>query len=118
MKKLYGYVINGSGGDGQTWVTEGSVECEFTSHEPTPAQIEAAALAIGDGALDNATLVTARRALLAAAQAEPPRQSVFDHAMFDSFMKLTQGYAIFGRPGVGCKGPYDITQVLIKQVKQ
>ena len=33
----------------------------------------------------------------------------------DSFLKLTQGKAVFGRPGEGgCRGPYKITRVEIK----
>jgi hypothetical protein len=74
MRKLFDYVISGSGADGQTWTTEGRVECEF---------IEA-----------------------------------WDRANSDSFIKLTRGAAIYGKPGVGCRGPYDIHRVLIQQVRQ
>jgi hypothetical protein len=31
----------------------------------------------------------------------------------ESFMKLTDGKAIFGKPGVGCNGPYSITRFTI-----
>jgi hypothetical protein len=33
-----------------------------------------------------------------------------------AFHKLTNGTAIFGQPGVGCKGPYTVTRMLIEQV--
>jgi hypothetical protein len=39
-------------------------------------------------------------------------------AMQAGFEQLTQGKAVFGKPGVGCKGPYDIDSILITQVKQ
>lgn len=42
----------------------------------------------------------------------------FNGAMLASFDQLTKGNAVFGKPGVGCQGPYDITSVLIEQVKQ
>jgi hypothetical protein len=32
----------------------------------------------------------------------------------ESFEQLTQGKAVFGEPGVGCKGPYTITKMLIE----
>ena len=32
----------------------------------------------------------------------------FDAAMRDSFRQLTGGKAVFGKPGVGCRGPYEI----------
>jgi hypothetical protein len=31
-------------------------------------------------------------------------------AMRDSFFQLTQGKAVFGKPGVGCRGPYEISR--------
>lgn len=37
--------------------------------------------------------------------------------MRDTFGKLTEGKAVFGKPGVGCEGPYDIHRVLIEQVR-
>ncbi len=40
----------------------------------------------------------------------------FDTAMRASFEQLTGGKAVFGKPGVGCSGPYDITSILIQQV--
>jgi len=39
-------------------------------------------------------------------------------AIRESFEQLTQGKAVYGRPGMGCAGPYDIHKVLIEQVKQ
>ena len=32
------------------------------------------------------------------------------------FNRLTQGKAVFGKPGVGCKGPYSFTALIIKEV--
>lgn len=74
MRKLFDYVISGSAGDGQTWTTEGQIECAY--------------------------------------------DRAWDFANRDSFIKLTRGLAIFGKPGVGCQGPYDIHRVLIQQVRQ
>jgi hypothetical protein len=42
----------------------------------------------------------------------------FHVSMVDTFEKLTKGKAIFGKPGVGCQGPYDIHRVVIEQVRQ
>jgi len=42
--------------------------------------------------------------------------AVFDRAMRESFLALTQGKAVFGNPGVGCAGPYGISRILIEQV--
>lgn len=42
----------------------------------------------------------------------------FDYAMRVSFDQLTKGKAVYGKPGVGCQGPYDILSVSIEQVKQ
>lgn len=38
---------------------------------------------------------------------------VFDLAMREAFEELTGGRAVYGKPGVGCKGPYDITAMHI-----
>jgi hypothetical protein len=38
--------------------------------------------------------------------------------MQETFQQLTAGRAQFGNPGLGCRGPYDITEVSIKQVLQ
>jgi hypothetical protein len=40
--------------------------------------------------------------------------NVFDTAMRSAFSHLTAGKAVFGLPGVGCKGPYEIHSVLIE----
>ena len=37
-------------------------------------------------------------------------------AAADAFEQLTNGRAIFGLPGVGCKGPYRITKLTIEEV--
>ena len=41
----------------------------------------------------------------------------FPEAVLDavnaSFQQLTQGKAIYGQPGVGCAGPYTITQLTV-----
>jgi len=42
----------------------------------------------------------------------------FDRAMGETFTQLTKGKAIYGKPGVGCNGPYDIHRLVIEQVKQ
>lgn len=39
-------------------------------------------------------------------------------AMKDSFAQLTQGKAVFGKPGVGCRGPYRVTRMLIEEITQ
>jgi hypothetical protein len=38
-------------------------------------------------------------------------------ALEDGFMKLTDGQAIYGFPGVGCNGPYGITRMLIEKIE-
>lgn len=43
---------------------------------------------------------------------------VFDRALAMAFEQLTSGRAVFGMPGVGCNGPYDMTKVVIEQVRQ
>lgn len=39
--------------------------------------------------------------------------AAFDEAMHDGFQQLTQGKAIYGKPGVGCRGPYKVTHFSI-----
>ncbi len=34
-------------------------------------------------------------------------------AFRDSFQQLTRGKAIYGKPGVGCRGPYTVTRYLL-----
>jgi hypothetical protein len=41
--------------------------------------------------------------------------SMFTGIMRASFHQLTSGKAEFGKPGVGCNGPYDITRITIVQ---
>lgn len=43
---------------------------------------------------------------------------VFNAAMRESFEQITGGRAVFGKPGLGCNGPYDIDRVVIEQVRQ
>jgi hypothetical protein len=38
-----------------------------------------------------------------------------DAAMRTAFEKLTRGRAIYGRPGVGCEGPYTFTRLTIER---
>jgi hypothetical protein len=40
-----------------------------------------------------------------------------DRAMRDAFTQLTQGKAVYGKPGVGCSGPYRVTRLLIEEEK-
>lgn len=39
----------------------------------------------------------------------------FDKAMRDCFQQLTQGKAIFGKPGLGCNGPYEVSYFGVQQ---
>jgi hypothetical protein len=42
--------------------------------------------------------------------------AAFNEAMRQAFMDLTRGRAIYGKPGLGCNGPYEIDRiVMIKQ---
>jgi hypothetical protein len=34
-----------------------------------------------------------------------------------TFLQLTEGKAVFGQPGVGCQGPYEITELTFKRKK-
>jgi hypothetical protein len=38
-----------------------------------------------------------------------------DRAIRETFLKLTTGKAVYGRPGVGCKGPYSIKRLVIEE---
>jgi hypothetical protein len=42
--------------------------------------------------------------------------SIADLALRDTFQKLTNGKAVFGSPGVGCKGPYTITKLVVEKI--
>lgn len=33
-----------------------------------------------------------------------------------SFQQLTQGLAVYGKPGVGCRGPYHITRYVLEAI--
>lgn len=44
-------------------------------------------------------------------------QLVLNSAMERSFFQLTRGKAVFGRPGVGCRGPYSITSLSVTLVE-
>jgi len=36
-------------------------------------------------------------------------------ALRQSFQQLTKGKAIYGKPGVACKGPYTLTKLVIER---
>lgn len=36
-------------------------------------------------------------------------------AQMDSFMQLTNGKAVFGKPGLGCRGPYNIDRFTLEK---
>jgi hypothetical protein len=42
--------------------------------------------------------------------------AVFDTAMRKTFHQLTSGKAVFGKPGIGCAGPYDVQRFVLTQV--
>jgi len=42
--------------------------------------------------------------------------SLPDKAAKETFERLTKGRAEYGKPGVGCKGPYRFTMLLIKDM--
>lgn len=58
------YTVEGTASDGQTWMTEGSVNGDFPD--------------------------------------------CLEDAMRAAFQQLTGGKAVFGQPGIGCRGPYKI----------
>lgn len=35
-------------------------------------------------------------------------------AIAESFRRITAGKAVYGQPGAGCRGPYAITELIIK----
>lgn len=75
MNKLYSYTVQGSGGDGGSFLIEGTLESPFGGE-------------------------------------------LFDAVMARSFDALTHGKAVYGSPGVGCRGPYEIDRIIIAQVRQ
>jgi hypothetical protein len=42
--------------------------------------------------------------------------NVFDLVMGRTFQMLTDGRAVYGKPGLGCSGPYSIMRVVIDQI--
>jgi hypothetical protein len=40
----------------------------------------------------------------------------FTQAMRDAFSRITRGRAVFGKPGIGCDGPYTIREFTIQVV--
>jgi hypothetical protein len=40
---------------------------------------------------------------------------LMDTIMKETFMALTSGKSVYGDPGKGCKGPYNILRVVIEQ---
>jgi hypothetical protein len=38
-------------------------------------------------------------------------------ALENAFYKLTAGEAVYGQPGIGCKGPYGITRMVIEKIE-
>lgn len=43
-------------------------------------------------------------------------EAIQEDAMRDSFQELTHGRAVFGSPGLGCRGPYKVTRFLLTEV--
>ena len=41
--------------------------------------------------------------------------AVVDDAMRLSFNQLTGGKAVYGKPGVGCVGPYELQRIVIEK---
>jgi hypothetical protein len=41
---------------------------------------------------------------------------LWDRVMAHSFHALTSGKAIYGKPGLACKGPYEIKKVVVEQI--
>lgn len=41
-----------------------------------------------------------------------------DEAQSQSFLQLTRGKAVYGKPGVGCKGPYRINKFVINRIEE
>ena len=45
----------------------------------------------------------------------PDIMTVTESVMRESFKALTQGKAIYGNPGAGCRGPYTVTKIVIER---
>ena len=43
---------------------------------------------------------------------------VFETAMRRTFMQLTQGKAVYGSPGLACRGPYKIKRLVLEEIVQ
>jgi len=41
-----------------------------------------------------------------------------DDALGESFRALTDGKAVYGKPGVGCKGPYSVNELHIEKIAE
>lgn len=39
----------------------------------------------------------------------------FQKAMLGAFSQLTAGKAIYGKPGIGCRGPYKVTRLVLEE---
>jgi hypothetical protein len=37
-------------------------------------------------------------------------------AMLESFKQLTKGNAVYGKPGLGCRGPYSMKRLVIEDI--
>ena len=44
--------------------------------------------------------------------------NAFSDALEESFRQLTNGKAIFGKPGLGCHGPYTILKVTFQKIQK
>lgn len=42
---------------------------------------------------------------------------VLNNIMQRSYQLLTQGKAVYGSPGLGCRGPYDITELNVEKAE-
>jgi hypothetical protein len=41
---------------------------------------------------------------------------VCDEVMRQTFRQLTGGTAVYGRPGLGCAGPYEVDKIVIERI--
>jgi len=41
--------------------------------------------------------------------------NALEDAQRKAFHQLTQGKAVYGKPGVGCRGPYRITKLIVER---
>lgn len=46
---------------------------------------------------------------------ESDLSEAINEALRQSFMQITQGKAIFGQPGLACRGPYRIAKVVLER---